>query len=93
MQSLGNLADIPDLPHGSPLATFKNVPVTLQGVLATLVEHQTSAGQPQGPPTGTSGLPVKYFLQMSFAVYSKMVLDRVFDEYPLAIRMFFVQKV
>ena len=39
------------------------------------------------------GLSTEHFVQMCFAVYSQIVLDRVFDDIPLAIRMFLVQKV
>lgn len=42
---------------------------------------------------GMSGLSTQHFTQMCFAVYAQIVLDRIFDDYPLAIRMFLVQKV
>lgn len=72
---------------------LQDSPVRLQGVLATLIKRHASEGQTQASPAGASGLNVQNFLQMCFAVHSQIVLARVFDDIPLAIRMFFVQKV
>ena len=65
----------------------------MQGVLATLTGRQNAQEQAGAPTPGASVVSAQHFGQMCFAVYSQIALDRIFDDYPIAIRMFLVQKV
>ena len=66
--------------------------LALQGILAMLCEEHLQ-GQDPANPSGTSRPRDLRYIHMCLAIYSQMTLDRVFDDVPLAIRMFLVQKV